>query len=402
MRLIDIILFTIDGIKERKVRVVLNIIGIMIGGAAIISLVSVAEGMNLEINRQVELLGPKTIIITNINLGLSRREPITLTYRELDTVKNIPHVSVATPVISRATRIKINGRSAQVQVTGIIPEEYLKINKNLEISKGRFLQKSDVVSTVLGSNIAKPQSEKELIADIGDRLIVEVFSGTEIKSSTLRVSGILTSIGQSLAFSPDDSVYINLRTAQQIFNMGNRISSIIVEADDLNTIDIVVNKIREKLGDGVTIITSGFIRDTVGRVIGIVQAVLGSVSAISLVVAGVGIVNTMTISVMERTREIGILKAIGAKSRDILMAFLSESLLTGFSGGIVGSIVGVFMGQVISSLAQVTIGISLTPSTSFQMIAIVILFSMVTGILAGLYPAWRASNLNPVEALRYE
>ncbi|MBS7620470.1 ABC transporter permease, partial [Candidatus Bathyarchaeota archaeon] len=132
MRLIDIILFTIDGIKERKVRVVLNIIGIMIGGAAIISLVSVAEGMNLEINRQVELLGPKTIIITNINLGLSRREPITLTYRELDTVKNIPHVSVATPVISRATRIKINGRSAQVQVTGIIPEEYLKINKNLE------------------------------------------------------------------------------------------------------------------------------------------------------------------------------------------------------------------------------------------------------------------------------
>lgn len=402
MRLIDIILFTVDGIKERKVRVVLNIIGIMIGGAAIISLVSVAEGMNLEINRQVELLGPKTIIITNINLGLSRREPITLTYRELDTVKKIPNVSVATPVISRATRIKINGRSAQVQVTGIIPEEYLKINKNLEISEGRFLQKSDVVSAVLGSNIVKPQSEKEPIAGIGDRLIVEVFSGTEVKSSTLRVSGILTPIGQSLTFSPDDSVYINLRTAQQIFNMGNRISSIIVEADDLNTIDIVVNKIREKLGDGATILTSGFIRDTVGRVIGIVQAVLGSVSAISLVVAGVGIVNTMTISVMERTREIGILKAIGAKRKDVLMVFLSESLLTGFSGGIVGSIVGVFMGQVISSLAQVTIGISLTPFTSFQMIAIVILFSMVTGILAGLYPAWRASNLNPVEALRYE
>ncbi|MGB9622602.1 MAG: ABC transporter permease, partial [Candidatus Bathyarchaeia archaeon] len=128
MRLIDIILFTIDGIKERKVRVLLNIIGIMIGGAAIISLVSVAEGMNLEINRQVELLGPKTIIITNINLGLSRREPITLTYRELDAVKNIQHISVATPVISRATRVRINGRSAQVQVTGIIPEEYLKIN----------------------------------------------------------------------------------------------------------------------------------------------------------------------------------------------------------------------------------------------------------------------------------
>jgi len=402
MRLIDIILFTIDGIKERKVRVVLNIIGIMIGGAAIISLVSVAEGMNLEINRQVELLGPKTIIVTNINLGLSRKEPVTLTYRELDAVKNIQHVSLVTPVISRATRIKINGRSAQVQVTGIIPEEYLKINKNLEISEGRFLQKSDVVSAVLGSNIVKPQSEKEPIANIGDRLIIEVFNRTEVKSSTLRVSGILNPIGQSLTFSPDDTVYINLRTAQQIFNMGNRISSIIVEADDLNTIDVVVNKIREKLGDGVSIITSGFIRDTVGRIIGIIQAVLGSVSAISLVVAGVGIVNTMTISVMERTREIGILKAIGAKRRDVLMTFLSESLLTGFSGGIVGSIVGVFMGQIISSITQITIGISLTPSTSFQMIAIVILFSMVTGILAGLYPAWRASKLNPIEALRYE
>ncbi|MGQ9680316.1 MAG: ABC transporter permease [Candidatus Bathyarchaeia archaeon] len=402
MKLSDVILFTIDGMKERKVRVALNIIGIMIGGAAIISLVSVAEGMNLEINRQVELLGPKTIIITNINLGLSRREPITLTYRELNIVKDIPHVSVATPVISRVTRVKINGRSAQVQVLGIVPEEYLKINKNLEVAEGRFLHKSDVVSAVLGSNIAKPQSEEKSIADVGERVVVEALVGNEVKSSTLRVSGILSPIGQSLSFSPDDSIFITLRTGQQIFNMGNRLSSIIVEADDLNNIDPVVDEIRDRLGDGVTIITSGFIRDTVGRVIGIVQAVLGSVSAISLVVAGVGIVNTMTISVMERTREIGILKAIGSKSRDVLMAFLSESLLTGALGGIVGSVVGVFMSQVISSLAQVTLGISLTPATSPLMILTVIGFSMITGVIAGLYPAWRASSLNPVEALRYE
>ena len=129
---------------------------------------------------------------------------------------------------------------------------------------------------------------------------------------------------------------------------------------------------------------------------GTIEAVLGGIAAISLIVAGVGIINTMTVSVMERTREIGVLKAVGAKSRDVLLMFISEAVVTGIFGGVTGSLLGVLLAQVIGGY------INMPPDPSLGLVVFVVGYAVATSVISGLYPAWRASNLHPVEALRYE
>jgi putative ABC transport system permease protein len=158
----------------------------------------------------------------------------------------------------------------------------------------------------------------------------------------------------------------------------------------------VADRIEEKLGDSVTVISFESAQELVGQVLGTIQAVLGGIAGISLIVAGVGIINTMTVSVMERTREIGVLKAIGAKSRDVLFLFLSEAMVTGAIGGLIGAVFGFILSQVVGNI------INLPPSISPYLGALVVGFAIVTSVVSGLYPAWRASNLNPVEALRSE
>jgi len=400
MRTLDTLLYALDGVRERKFRFALNIIGILIGGAAITSLLAITQGVNRDISEQMELLGPTTIAITPGGFGIGGKGFLTL--RDLERVKRIPHVEVATPIISMTATVTIGGRTGMVSIVGIVPEEYLRVIRNIEVAEGRFIRRGDMGAAVLGSNIAQPPGEGEPIADVGSRIIVTIKTEKGIKRATYRVAGILKETGGAFIISPDDVIYISLRAAQQLFDMGNKIHRIAVEADAIENVEYVVEAIEDELSEGVLVISAGFVRETVGRITASLQVLLGGVAAISLIVAGIGIVNTMTISVMERTREIGILKAVGAKNRDVLLIFLSEALITGLLGGVLGVLSGIFLGQAISSIAQLAFNIVLSPYITPMICVTVILFSSITGVLSGLYPAWRAANLNPVEALRYE
>ncbi len=400
MRTLDTLLYALDGVRERKFRFALNIIGILIGGAAITSLLAITQGVNRDISEQMELLGPTTIAITPGGFGIGGKGFLTL--RDLERVKRIPHVEVATPIISMTATVTIGGRTGIVSIVGIVPEEYLRVIRNIEVAEGRFIRRGDMGAAVLGSNIAQPPGEGEPIADVGSRIIVTIKTEKGIKRATYRVAGILKETGGAFIISPDDVIYISLRAAQQLFDMGNKIHRIAVEADAIENVEYVVEAIEDELSEGVLVISAGFVRETVGRITASLQVLLGGVAAISLIVAGIGIVNTMTISVMERTREIGILKAVGAKNRDVLLIFLSEALITGLLGGVLGVLSGIFLGQAISSIAQLAFNIVLSPYITPMICVTVILFSSITGVLSGLYPAWRAANLNPVEALRYE
>jgi putative ABC transport system permease protein len=277
-----------------------------------------------------------------------------------------------------------------------VTHEYFEINKNAEVEDGRPLLRTDTAAIVVGANIAHPRNEEEPILKVGDRIKIKVRVGDETKELTLRVVGIYGRTGGSFGVNLDDSIGIPLRTAQQLFEVGGEFDYIMAQADSLDVVEEVADRIEEKLGDSVTVISFESAQELVGQVLGTIQAVLGGIAGISLIVAGVGIINTMTVSVMERTREIGVLKAIGAKSRDVLFLFLSEAMVTGAIGGLIGAVFGFILSQVVGNI------INLPPSISPYLGALVVGFAIVTSVVSGLYPAWRASNLNPVEALRSE
>jgi putative ABC transport system permease protein len=397
------IFMAIDGIKERKFRVALNIVGILIGIAALTALVSITQGMNVEVNRQMERLGPTTItVIPGGSLGIMQRPGVsgTLTLKDVGRIERMPKVALTTPLVSGTAEIRIGDYSDFVTVLGVIPEEYVQIVKNIKVENGRFLRQSDGVLVVLGANVAHPPHLEEPIAQIGDRIVIIANVEGEEKTLTLRVAGILAKVGGLI--SPDNQIFVTIRTAQQIFNSGNTVSQILIEAKNIEVVEDVVKEVQDELGKKATVISASFIRETIGSVINILGAVLGGVAAISLIVAGIAIINTMTISVMERTREIGIMKALGAKNKHVLSMFLIESSLTGLIGGVVGVIFGIFLGQIVAAIATFTIGISLISVPSLEIGITGILFAVVTGILAGFYPAQKASKLDPVEALRYE
>ena len=397
MEIRDIVLLSVESLSERKFRFALNLIGILIGCAAVTGLISITQGLSNDINDQLEIFGPQNIMVIPGQLQEGRGiVGSTLGWRDLETISKVYEVKVATPIIAgKMVRFNMRGREYFVEVFGVT-NEYFEINKNADVEDGRALLRTDNAVVVVGANIAQPLDEDEAIVRVGDRLKIEATVLDQQKTLTLRVVGVYGRTGGSFGADLDNSIGIPLRTAQQFFEVGGEFDYIMAQAESLDVVADVVERIEDKMGDNVMVMSYDSAQELVGSVLGTIEAVLGGIAAISLIVAGVGIINTMTVSVMERTREIGVLKAIGAKSRDIMFLFLSEAVMTGITGGIAGALFGVLLSQIIGDY------INLPPDPSLILVVYVVGFAVVTAVVSGLYPAWRASNLHPVEALRYE
>tara|TARA_B100001971_G_C18187004_1_gene536247 strand:- start:253 stop:1422 length:1170 start_codon:yes stop_codon:yes gene_type:complete len=388
---------SLESLKERKFRFALNLIGILIGCTAVTGLVSITQGLSNNINTQLEVFGPQNIMVIPGQIQQGRGiVGSTLNWRDLELISKVEDVNVATPIIAnKIVSFSVRGRSFMVEMFGVT-SKYFEINKANEVDDGRQLLRTDTSAVVIGANIADPLDEDEPILGVGDRLKVKAKVNGNEKELALRVVGIYGRTGGSFGADLDNSIAIPLRTAQQFWEIGGEFDYFIVQAETLEVISDVVERIEDKLGEAVTVISFESAQELVGEVMGTIEAVLGGIAAISLIVAGVGIINTMTVSVMERTREIGVLKAVGAKSRDVLLMFISEAVVTGIFGGVTGSLLGVLLAQVIGGY------INMPPDPSLGLVVFVVSYAVATSVISGLYPAWRASNLHPVEALRYE
>ena len=404
MNILDVARMSVEGLSERRFRFALNLLGILIGCAAITGLIALTQGMSVEINSQLGSLGTQTItVLPNAQMGMgggssmgggSTRNTVVLDWRTVNVIEKISGVREVSPVSSGgAINYQVRGSTYYASVTGVT-ESYFKVNEALEVSRGRTLIRSDSASAVIGSSIANPLGSEQSVLKIGDRIKVTANVRRVQKEMTLRIIGVIKESG-TVFQSSDSMILIPIRTYEQFFETGSVYSSIQVMVASPDAVEDVAEAIKENIR-GVTALTAAAAMEMVGSIIGTINAVLGGIAGISLLVAGVGIINTMTVSVLERTKEIGTMKAIGATNRDVLLLFISESIVTGIVGGGLGAGLGFVLSIVIGRI------INLAPDPSMSLGLMVTGFAVATCVVSGIYPAWRASNLNPVEALRDE
>jgi putative ABC transport system permease protein len=404
MNFTDVISISFNAITERKYRFFLNLVGILIGITAITGLVSLTQGMNTEINEQLDILGINSITIIpgsgDSNTPMMAQgpqimnSPITLSWRDRNVISNILEIDEVAEVQSNYCAYTIAGKDYVSQVVGV-GVNIFSINSNFGVSEGRVLSRNDKAAVIIGQNIAKPNSEDKSVLQVGDRLIIKTIGEKQDRELTLRIVGIAKESGTTMGVSPDDMIVIPIRTSEQFFDSAGEYSMLMASIYNLDDMDIVEKKIKDYIDDAI-VVTPRSAKEMVESIIGTLESVLGGIAGISLLVAGVGIVNTMTTSVNERTREIGILKALGAKNFDVLFLFLNEAAYTGITGGFFGGGLGFLLGRMVGNY------IGLTVDVNFSLWFSVIGFAIITSLIAGAIPAFRASKLDPVDALRHE
>lgn len=398
MKLNDIAVISANSLTERKFRFALNLIGILIGCAAVTGLISLTQGMNAEITGDLGALGGNTITVIPGNMGppqggMANRVTVSLDWREIQLLEGISDVDLVSPTVTGGSAFyNLKGDTYVVSIKGVT-DAYFIVNEGTKVEHGREILRSDSAVAVIGYSVAVPDPDEDPLVEVGDRIKLTAEVGRDMKEMTVRVVGILEETGS--AMGTDSNFFIPLKTCEQFFETDGFYTTIQVRVDDTELVESVAYYIEQEI-DGVTAMTSASAMEMISSITGTIEAVLGGVAAISLLVAGVGIINTMTVSVMERTKEIGTMKAIGAKSTDILFMFMTEAALTGVVGGVLGAGFGFVLGDVVGNF----VGISPTPTLSLALM--VVGFAVVTSVVSGLYPSWSASNLSPVEALRHE
>jgi len=398
-----------------KLRSWLTIIGIVIGIAAVVSILSISTGAQEQLEDQLGSLGADILTITpgfskamggmgfsggdgppGMSEDSSDEDSENLTSRDITVVKSIDNVDVVMGTVSSSGDLTYLSKTATVSVTGVDEKVWSEITTD-ELSSGRFLTNGDTYSIVIGGNLATQTFED-----------IPLNSKVTIEGKTFKVVGILES---------GNGVYMSIETARDVFDdIGEKeFDSISVKIEDVDLSDETVENIETKLMQSRGILNEdekdfsvsnpSTMQETMQETMSTMSIFLGAIAAISLIVGGIGIANTMFTSVLEKTREIGIMKAIGSKNKDILLIFLINSGLIGLVGGIGGIILGTMGAGLIGSMTSSTGGISSMFSNTAVtpgLLIFALFFSMGIGMIAGVIPAYRASKLKPVDALRHE
>jgi putative ABC transport system permease protein len=402
-----------EGVKTHKLRSSLTILGIVIGVAAVITLMSIGRGTQAQILSNIESLGSNLITVTpgaTTERGVmgASGSAATLTLEDAEAIADdVSYVIAVAPYSATNQQLVFGSENVNAQVIGTTPayqEAY-----NLDMADGTFISENNYQSgakvAVIGSNV-----EEELFGG-ASALGQQVRMGNSI----VTVMGVLESKGTSMFGSTDDAVLIPLSTLQQTFTQERTstgehvVRSIAITVSDQEHADYVVNEVTDLLrsrhrlastaADDFTIRSTEELVSTVSEITDTLTLFLGAIAGIALLVGGIGVMNIMLVSVVERTREIGIRKALGASERNIWGQFLTESAFLSFSGGLIGVAVGWGLSKLIT-----TTGIlgDITTLVSTDIVVLALAVSVGIGLFFGFIPARRAAALTPVEALRAE
>jgi putative ABC transport system permease protein len=411
MSLSMILLESLETLSSNKLRSGLTVLGIVIGVAAVIAMLAVGNGATASITGSINSVGTNLLFVfrgARNNPDVHNPRPLTMADSNalLDQYA-APHVQAVAPVSQGNGTVELGGESKTTTIAGVT-SSYAGV-RNVTLLDGEFINDQQELGrasvAVIGVDVA------DSLFGHRDGLIGET---VRLNGQPFRIIGILSPQGGSAFGSADNQVIVPLSTAQARLLRSNSgpdtVDVIYIQATDYQAVTAASDEVSQILrtrhrtavgADDFTVFTQESILTTVQSVTGVLTIFLGGIAAISLLVGGIGIMNIMLVSVTERTREIGLRKALGARKRDILVQFLVESSLLSLIGGVVGILFGWLIAFVVGKIAVAT-GNNFTPVVGLDAILLATLFSAAVGLFFGIYPANRAASLQPVEALRYE
>lgn len=408
MKIQDTLHETYTALSANKARSGLTILGIVIGIGSVVAMIAIGQGASGSIQSSIQSIGSNLVLVMpgqarGVGAGpvsAGRGSAMTLKQEDADAIaKEITLAKAIAPEISRRYQITAKGSNTNTQVVGTV-SSYPSV-RNVEVETGSFISDMNVKDLARVAVIG-PTTRDDLFG-VGADAIGETI---RIKNSQFKIIGITKAKGGSGFSNPDDMIFVPISTAQRYLAGDTYVTTISVAAEDQTSMSAVQQQItellmrRHNIGDpklaDFQVLNQQDILATASTITNTMTMLLSAIAGISLIVGGIGIMNMMLTTVTERTREIGLRKAIGAKRRDISFQFLVEAVMLTFLGGFIGIVVGWLISLLVTSLSQIPTQVS----TGSILLAFGV--SATIGIVFGYYPARRAASLNPIDALRYE
>jgi putative ABC transport system permease protein len=400
----DFILFSISSFKTRKVRSLLTMIGIVIGVALLVTLVSLGQGLEDSITAQFETLGTdKIYIYPGSNVVSATVSDQYFSEKEKNAIGKVNGVKHVAVMVYKIARVEYDDEIKYTQVMGMPLDETREVFKtvhNMKVVEGRDLKDGDKSKAIMGISLTEDKTVFTKGIPVGSKILIE--------DQEFEAMGSLDRIG-----NPDDDsmLMIPLDTAKTLFNQEGKYNFLLAQVNEGASPKDVAARIKKELrsmrgldeGDeDFSVQTTDDLMDSFSTILSVVQAVVLGLALISLIVGAIGIMNTMYTAIIERTRQIGVMKAIGATNFDIAFIFQIESGLLGFAGGIVGILIGMGIGKLVEVAAHYSNISFFNVSFPWWLILGALGFSVIIGILSGLLPSLQAAKMKPVDALRYE
>ena len=398
----------LESLNSNKLRSGLTILGIVIGVAAVIAMLAVGQGAQNTILGSISGIGTNVVFVFRGNDQAEVRNARPLTEQDAEALNDkfaAPSIKAVAPMLQGTAEVVAGGETTNTEVQGVTPD-YDEV-RSYAVTEGEFITDEQYFGYASVALIG-PETAQKLFGR-SEGLVGETI---RIQGAPFRITAVLESKGGGAFGSQDDIIMIPMTTARsRVVRRGaDRVDMILVQAADADSVGLASEELaqilrtrhRTEIGkDDFTVFSQSDFIETAGTITGVLTIFLGGIAAISLLVGGIGIMNIMLVSVAERTREIGLRKALGARKRDILVQFLTESSMLSLLGGLIGILFGWLIAFAVGRIAVAT-GNAFTPAVGLDAIVLATLFSTAVGLFFGIYPANRAANLEPVEALRYE